>query len=118
MANMFKCLKCADKDDIITMKARCLFCWALHATCGLVCMRKKAETAVPPRRISLTLMQAEDTGDSITFLFESPSQDRHSDFELKLMDIDSEQCACPPVPARACKLSSLLTCMHASKQRA
>ena len=37
-------------------------------------------------------MQAEDTGDSITFLFESPSQDRHSDFELKLMDIDSEQC--------------------------
>ena len=37
--------------------------------------------------------QAEDTGDSITFLFESPTQDRHSDFELKLMDIDSEQCA-------------------------
>ena len=36
-------------------------------------------------------MQAEDTGDSVTFLFESPGQERHSDFELKLMDIDSEQ---------------------------
>ena len=36
-------------------------------------------------------LQAEDTGDSVTFLFESPNQERHSDFELKLMDIDSEQ---------------------------
>ena len=36
-------------------------------------------------------LQAEDTGDSVTFLFESPGQERHSDFELKLMDIDSEQ---------------------------
>ena len=42
-------------------------------------------------RICLDPMQAEDTGDSVTFLFESPGQERHSDFELKLMDIDSEQ---------------------------
>ena len=40
----------------------------------------------------LDATQAEDTGDSVTFLFESPGQERHSDFELKLMDIDSEQC--------------------------
>ncbi|CAK0780320.1 hypothetical protein CVIRNUC_005011 [Coccomyxa viridis] len=40
-------------------------------------------------------MKAEDTGDSVTFLFESPGQERHSDFELKLMDIDSEQLGIP-----------------------
>jgi hypothetical protein len=45
-------------------------------------------------------MQAEDSGDSVTFLFESPTQERHSDFELKLMDIDSEQCA--PTLHRQC----------------
>ena len=37
--------------------------------------------------------QAEDQGDSVTFMFESATQERVSDFELKLMDIDSEQCA-------------------------
>lgn len=36
-------------------------------------------------------IKAEDAGDSLTFLFESVNQERHSDFELKLMDIDSEQ---------------------------
>ena len=40
--------------------------------------------------------QAEDQGDSVTFMFESAGQERVSDFELKLMDIDSEQCACRP----------------------
>ncbi len=35
--------------------------------------------------------QAEDQGDTITFMFESENQERISDFELKLMDIDSEQ---------------------------
>ena len=40
-------------------------------------------------------MQAEDQGDTVTFMFESPNQDRISDFELKLMDIDSEQLGIP-----------------------
>ncbi|KAK9914803.1 hypothetical protein WJX75_000765 [Coccomyxa subellipsoidea] len=40
-------------------------------------------------------LKAEDTGDSLTFLFESANQERHSDFELKLMDIDSEQLGIP-----------------------
>ena len=35
--------------------------------------------------------QAEDQGDSVTFMFEAANQERISDFELKLMDIDSEQ---------------------------
>ena len=36
-------------------------------------------------------VQAEDQGDSVTFMFEAANQERISDFELKLMDIDSEQ---------------------------
>jgi len=37
----------------------------------------------------------EDTADSLTLMFESPSQDRIADFELKLMDIDSEPLGIP-----------------------
>ncbi|CAK0785120.1 hypothetical protein CVIRNUC_008326 [Coccomyxa viridis] len=40
-------------------------------------------------------MKAEDQGDSVTFMFEAASQERISDFELKLMDIDSEQLGIP-----------------------
>ncbi|KAK9817203.1 hypothetical protein WJX72_011042 [[Myrmecia] bisecta] len=40
-------------------------------------------------------MKAEDAGDTVTFMFESPNQERISDFELKLMDIDSEQLGIP-----------------------
>jgi proliferating cell nuclear antigen len=43
----------------------------------------------------IVTMKAEDKGDSVTFMFESPNQDRISDFELKLMDIDSEQMGIP-----------------------
>ena len=39
----------------------------------------------------MSILQAEDQGDSVTFMFEAASQERISDFELKLMDIDSEQ---------------------------
>jgi len=31
----------------------------------------------------------------VTFMFETPNQERISDFELKLMDIDSEQLGIP-----------------------
>lgn len=40
-------------------------------------------------------LKAEDTGDHLTLMFESPKQDRIADFELKLMDIDSEQLGIP-----------------------
>ena len=40
-------------------------------------------------------MKAEDSGDTVSFMFESPSQDRIADFELKLMDIDAEQLGIP-----------------------
>jgi proliferating cell nuclear antigen len=40
-------------------------------------------------------LKAEDSGESLTLMFESPNQDRIADFELKLMDIDSEQLGIP-----------------------
>lgn len=40
-------------------------------------------------------LKAEDDGDSLALVFESPGQDRIADFELKLMDIDSEQLGIP-----------------------
>jgi proliferating cell nuclear antigen len=40
-------------------------------------------------------LKAEDTADALTLMFESPNQDRISDFELKLMDIDSEPLGIP-----------------------
>jgi len=40
-------------------------------------------------------LKAEDSGDSISFMFESPKQTRMSHFALKLMDIDSEHLGIP-----------------------
>jgi len=41
-------------------------------------------------------IKAEDTGaDNVTFIFESQDNDRVSDFQLKLMDIDSEHLGIP-----------------------
>ena len=40
-------------------------------------------------------LKAEDTADALTLMFESPKQERISDFELKLMDIDSEPLGIP-----------------------
>eukprot|EP00761_Pharyngomonas_kirbyi_P012169 gb/GECH01012196.1/.p1 GENE.gb/GECH01012196.1/~~gb/GECH01012196.1/.p1 ORF type:complete len:264 (+),score=55.15 gb/GECH01012196.1/:1-792(+) len=40
-------------------------------------------------------LKAEDEGDEMTFVFESPDQDRVSDFQMKLMDIDAEQLGIP-----------------------
>jgi proliferating cell nuclear antigen len=40
-------------------------------------------------------LKAEDDGESLAMVFESPSQDRIADFELKLMDIENEQLGIP-----------------------
>lgn len=40
-------------------------------------------------------LKAEDAGDNITFMFESSGQDRISEFEMKLMDIDAEHLGIP-----------------------
>lgn len=46
-------------------------------------------------------IKADDGGDSVTFMFESPTQDRISDFEMKLMDIDSEHLGIPETAYQA-----------------
>ena len=38
----------------------------------------------------------------MTFMFENQNQDRISDFELKLMDIDSEHLGIPGTDRRLC----------------
>ncbi|ORY01952.1 proliferating cell nuclear antigen [Basidiobolus meristosporus CBS 931.73] len=40
-------------------------------------------------------LKADDSGDILNLLFESPSNDRVSEYELKLMDIDSEHLGIP-----------------------
>lgn len=40
-------------------------------------------------------LKSEDTADALTLMFESPKNDRIADFELKLMDIDSEPLGIP-----------------------
>jgi len=40
-------------------------------------------------------LKAEDNGDNVSFMFESPKQNRVSHFALKLMDIDSEHLGIP-----------------------
>lgn len=43
----------------------------------------------------IVTLKAEEGVDSLTMLFESQNQDRISEFELKLMDIDSEHLGIP-----------------------
>lgn len=40
-------------------------------------------------------LKSEEDNDNLTMIFETPSQDRISDFELKLMDIESEHLGIP-----------------------
>jgi proliferating cell nuclear antigen len=40
-------------------------------------------------------LKCEEDSDNLTLVFESPSQDRISDFEFKLMDIEAEQLGIP-----------------------
>eukprot|EP00004_Rigifila_ramosa_P003987 TRINITY_DN14379_c0_g1_i1.p1 TRINITY_DN14379_c0_g1~~TRINITY_DN14379_c0_g1_i1.p1 ORF type:complete len:275 (+),score=66.76 TRINITY_DN14379_c0_g1_i1:37-825(+) len=46
-------------------------------------------------------LKAEDSGDVATFMFENKDQDRVSDFELKLMDIDGEHLGIPDTDYKA-----------------
>merc|ERR1711935_358070 len=43
----------------------------------------------------IVTLKADDQADTMTFMFENQSADRISDFELKLMDIDSEHLGIP-----------------------
>merc|ERR1712127_198224 len=53
--------------------------------------------AMDSSHVSLIAMQlkAEDDAEVVTFMFESPNQEKISDFELKLMEIESEHLGIP-----------------------
>ena len=40
-------------------------------------------------------MKAQDQGDTVTFMFESPNQEKVSDYEMKLMNLDQEHLGIP-----------------------
>jgi len=46
-------------------------------------------------------LKAEDNGDTVIFMFESAKQDKISDFELRLMNIDAERLAIPDTEYKA-----------------
>jgi len=46
-------------------------------------------------------IKADDNGDNVTFLFENAKQDKISEFELKLMSIDSEHLGIPDTEYKA-----------------
>ncbi|XP_062092548.1 proliferating cell nuclear antigen-like [Humulus lupulus] len=49
----------------------------------------------------IVTIKADDASDSVTFMFESPNQDKIADFEMKLMDIDSEHLGIPEAEFQA-----------------
>jgi len=49
----------------------------------------------------IVTLKSDDNGDTMTFMFENQNQDRISDFELKLMDIDSEHLGIPDTEYKA-----------------
>jgi proliferating cell nuclear antigen len=40
-------------------------------------------------------IKAQDNADTVTFVFESPEQDKVSDYEMKLMNLDQEHLGIP-----------------------
>jgi proliferating cell nuclear antigen len=46
-------------------------------------------------------LKANDNGDTITFMFESPKQDKISEFELKLLEIESDPLGIPDTEYKA-----------------
>ena len=98
LANMAKMLKCSGNEDTVTMKVGSEgFCTSYArvspAHCRGLCEAKGLHRLPDPS--DWAWVQAEDSGDTVTFMFESQNQERISDFELKLMDIDSEQLGIP-----------------------
>lgn len=67
-------------------------------------------------------IKAQDNADTVTFVFESPEQDKVSDYEMKLMNLDQEHLGIPVsyhfiarVPPSYCPSFVILgnrLCMH------
>jgi proliferating cell nuclear antigen len=66
---------------------------------NLLSMAKVLKCATDKDRITL---RSDDNGDNVTFVFENPKSSRVSDFELKLMSIDSEHLGIPDTDYECC----------------
>lgn len=43
----------------------------------------------------IVTIKAQDNADTVTFVFESPNQEKVSDYEMKLMNLDQEHLGIP-----------------------
>ncbi len=83
LANLSKILKCAGKRCGIGQFGKCRSCALfLIGNCNA-------------GNEDVITLKAEDNADQLTLMFESPNQDRISDFDLKLMSIESEHLGIP-----------------------
>ncbi len=54
-------------------------------------------------------MKAQDNADTVTFVFESPNQEKVSDYEMKLMNLDQEQLGIPVSKCRYIRIRCITT---------
>ncbi len=83
IGNLAKVLKCAGEN----------LCIRTAAALPHRCMRGMLTGAVAHAHAGnddIITLKADDNGDTLTLMFESEKQDRVSDFDLKLMSIESE----------------------------
>jgi len=66
--------------------------WNLKCHCLYRSMSKILKCASDKDIIT---MKAQDNADTVTFVFESPEQDKVSDYEMKLMNLDQEHLGIP-----------------------
>ena len=95
LANMGKVLKCCNNDDIVTLKSDDQADVRLAALSTAALSTAALSTAVDAPAHSPAAVSRACAVQSMTFMFENQAQDRISDFELKLMDIDSEHLGIP-----------------------
>uniref|UniRef100_A0A8C8B1L9 DNA sliding clamp PCNA n=1 Tax=Otus sunia TaxID=257818 RepID=A0A8C8B1L9_9STRI len=69
-----------------------LSCWLLLASLVFTLMSKILKCAGNEDIITL---RAEDNADTLALVFEAPNQEKVSDYEMKLMDLDVEQLGIP-----------------------
>ncbi len=100
MVNLLKILKCAGKSPARTPRRRAPLLLLLLRPgqqlmlhdCFRCCLYGVLFLAGSEDTLTL---KADDDGDVLTLMFESSKQERASDFELKLLSIDSEQLLIP-----------------------
>ena len=94
LGSMGKVLKCCNNDDIVTLKAEDN-ADAMTFMFGAGRLSTYADCCAPAPALTAPPLTAPPLTAALCTCAENQSQDRISDFELKLMDIDSEHLGIP-----------------------